>query len=565
MTATLPTSLAAQGRELPARRDVIFNRADPGTSVVTSNPGGGKNVEELVRKSNAWRDGYNPLRQLVITKVVALLEAAERGDYAELQWTMRKVEKRYPILKGLKTRWDTALEEMDWDIKIVDKLPEGATQQQADAQQKFLRSRYELIENLTDAIGFMATADFRAYSILQKHRFDGGENDGAVRELHWLPQWNFAREGQFGDFYYNPDFKFGATPTSLGEENHIGGEQLPRSEFVIRECDSPLFEIALIAFVNWAMGRKDWAACVEVFGLLKAIVIMPPNIPTGRESEYQAAAEKVSDGVAGALPHLSDVKFPATDARNNTPFKEFCDAQDADVVLAGTGGLLTMLTAPKGGLGDGPSSEQDDAFKKVGRAVARKINQTLQRDFDKLELAAEFPGQPCLAYFELAAVEEEDAKAVIDVAVAADGIGLQSDAEEISNKVGLKLARMAKPDPATPPGAPVSEPANPPAKEDPANTGHDMNGKPLTNRSADPLLEKQFARAIANKVDLVGSLLNRIVNIQDDAAMTAELHAFYAHADQLTALVSADATHAAAALEQITAPAFAAGLEGKAP
>lgn len=423
--------------------DAIFSRP-ASTASRPPTPGGGKSTGQIVRDSNRWRDQYNPLRSLVLTKVVAMLEAAERGDYAELQLTMRKLEKRYPVLKGLKARIHAAIEKLDWDIKIVEPLPEGATEAQAEAQRVHLRSRYDLIENLTEAVGFLATAEFRGYAILQKHRFnDSARHDGAVRELHWLPQDQFSRAGCFGDFFYNKDSTFGiggdGCAAALGEANRIGGAQLPRDEFVIREEESPLYEIALIAFVNWAMGRKDWAAFTEIFGLPKGVVIMPANIPSGKEAEYQSAAEKVSDGVAGALPADSDIKFPTSNFRNNGPFKEYCDAQDADVVLAGTGGRLAMLTADKGGLGSGPSEEHADAFGEIAQAIARRINQTLQRDFDRPELAAEFPGQPVLAYFELCAVEEEDATEVIGHIVALAGAGYRVHPEQIQEKTGYQL------------------------------------------------------------------------------------------------------------------------------
>ena len=525
---------------------MLLNRA--GKSADTgADPGRGKNDGEIVRQSNRWRDAYNPLRNLGISRIVQLIEAGERGDHAALQWLNRKVEKRYPILKGLRTRWDSAIEEMDWDIKICDELPKGATKQMAEAQQQHLRSRYELVENLTEAFGFLALADFRGFSIMQKHRYFGGENDGAVREFHWLPQWNFVRDGMFGSFFFNKDFTFGATPELLGEKNRIGSGFLPREDFIIREVEAPIYEIALIAFVNWLMGRKDWAAFIEIFGLAKGVVIMPPNIKSGREAEYRESAEKVSDGVAGALPYGADIKFPTSSVRGTAPFKEFCDAQDSDVVMAGTGGRLTMLTSEKGGLGNGPSDQQDEAFKKVGRAVARKINQTLQRDFDKEEIQTAFPGQPILAYFELAAIEDEDSKAVIDVAVAADGIGLQSDAAEISTKVGLKLTRVEKPNPVNP-----NDPNNPPEPK-----------PPIKNRAGAQSPEDVFYTALADKVDPVGRLLARLTEIKDDAAMVAAFQQFLAHADKLTALVTADVERLTNALEQITAPALAKGLAGK--
>jgi len=407
--------------------------------------GGGKSAAELVRQSNRWRDNYNPIRGLVIARALSLLEAADRGDFAELQLVMRKVERRYPALKGLKARRLAALERLDWEIKMVEELPEGLTPQDADAQRKFLRGRYELVENLTETIGFLATAEFRGYAILQKHRFnDGGEFDGAVREFHWLPQDQFSRDGQFGDFYYNQNSNFGIGIDScqrlLGEENRIGGAQLPREDFVLREVDSPLYEIALVAFVNWCMGRKDWAAFTEIFGLPNGVTIMPANIPPGMEDEYRMAAERVADGVSGALPHGSDIKFPTANVRGDAPFKNFCDAQDYDVVLAGTGGRLTMLTADKGGLGDGPATEHADAFDEIAEAEARKINAVLQNDFDRPELAAEFPGQPVLAYFELCARDSQGVNQIVNNAAALASAGYRVDAAWLSEATGIKFA-----------------------------------------------------------------------------------------------------------------------------
>ena len=148
-----------------------------------------------------------------------------------------------------------------------------------------------MIANLRDAIGVLTLAEFRGYSILQKRRFHGGANDGALQEFYWLPQSNFQRDGAHGDWFYNADSSFGATPERLGEKNRIGSEELPREDFVIRECaddiNSPLYEIAIIAFVNWSMGRKDWSAFVEIFGLPNSVVIMmPANIPAGQEDNY---------------------------------------------------------------------------------------------------------------------------------------------------------------------------------------------------------------------------------------------------------------------------------------
>lgn len=508
--------------------------------------GGGKTSGELVRQANTWRDAYNPLRGLVIARVIAILEQAERGDFAELQMVLRKVEKRFPVLKALKARRLSALEKLDWDVKILSNLPERYTKADAEKQQKFLRARYDQISNLREAIGFLVMAEFRGYSILQKRRPD----DGAVKELHWLPQSHFQRDGQFGAFYHNPECVYGATPALLGESNQIGGAELPRENFVIRECsndlNSPLYEIALIAFVNWSMGRKDWSAFVEIFGLPNSVVIMPGNIPAGKEGDYQASAESVADGVSGALPAGSDVKFPGEGVRAESPFKGFCDANVADVVLAGTGGLLTMLALPTG-IGGGASEQHGGAFDDIAQADALKISETLQRDFDKQELAAQFLGQPSLAYFELASPDREDVTAFVGRVGTLASVGLFVSDADVSERTGLKLTRAE---------APRISPLS--GRDAFHRVPEITNREELTPPPETPTAEQEFFLALADDLAPLGSRLNEILSSEDDLQLEEKLRQFAAELDGLKKDLTADPA-SARALEKVFAQAFAEG------
>lgn len=427
-----------------ATRKKSDGSARPGSSLVThhSSPGGGKATPEKIRQSSLWRDNYNPLRGLTIGRLATIFEAAERGAYPELQLLLRKVEKRYPVLKALKARRLASLQKLDWSVKLIDPLPAGVTAVMAEEQKQFLQARYELVTNLREAFGQLALSEFRGYAILQKHRYTDGPNDGAVASFYWLEPWCFSRDGFYGDFYYNENSQLGiglgSCASILGEANRLGGDSLPREDFIIRETDSPLYEIALTAFINWLMGRKDHAAFVEIFGLPNSIVIMPPNITPGHEADYQAAAEKVADGVSGALPAGSDVRFPNALARGETPFAPFCDAQDKDVVLAGTGGLLSMLSMPTG-IGHGASEQHGDAFADIAQADALKISEILQQDFDRVELAAQFPGQPVLAYFELSAKDEADVSAIVDDVQKLAQAGYTVDRDWLRAKTGYEV------------------------------------------------------------------------------------------------------------------------------
>ncbi len=527
----------------------------------------GKSTAQIVRSSNVWRDNYNALRGLVISKVVSLMEAAQRGDFAELQLVLKRMERRFPVLKALKARRLAALEKLDWEVKVMDPLPAGLSAEQAEAQREHLRNRYDLIENLTDTFGQLVLAEFRGFTILQKHRYQDGANDGAVREFHWLPQFVWSRAGEYGDWYLNWNSTFGiggdACKTTLGEKNRIGSNELPREEFIVREHDTPLYEIALIAFVNWSMGRKDWAAFVEVFGLPNAIVIMPPQIPTGKESEYLSAAEKTADGVSGALPNGSDVKFPTASVRGNDPFKAFCDANVEDVVLAGTGGLLTMLSQPTG-IGQGASGEHGDAFDEIAQADARRINETLQRDFDRAELNAAFPGQPIAAYFELCAMEEEDVTETITQIAALRGAGYAVEREQVEERTGFELA-----EPVATPGAPASGPAVPGRAGSPVPAEDDEEPM-VTNRApqfSTPNAQQSLAAAIAADLRPVLAALDerlaRIAEITDPALRQAKLDEAWAELEPLMKDIQADPA-SARVLEQLSAPALARGLTNRA-
>lgn len=522
----------------------------------------GKTTAQLVRAANRWRDQYNPLRSLVISRVVQLLEAGERGEFADLQWLYRFVEKRFPVHRAVLKRRRAALDKLDWDIKVVSELPAGATETMAEEQRQFLRGRYELIENLRDAIRHLALAEFRGFSVLQKHRFDDGPNDGAVRELHWLPQWLWVRDGQFGDWYWNEKAQSGANALSLGDTNRVWpDDQAPEGalklgDFIIRVEDMPINEIATIAFVNCSMGKKDWAAFVEIFGLPGCIIEMPPGIPAGKEDEYRDSAEDVAEGASGAVPNGSKPYFPSSSVRGNAPFKEFLDAEKEDVVLAGTGGKLTMLNEATG-IGGGQGEVHDDAFDDLAESEAGEISEIFQRQFDKLELSQEFPGQPVLAYFQLEAQAQEDATAIVDRAVKLDGIGFRPDAAEISEKISLTLVDEGRPAPASQFGAPPSGGLD--DEKAPGRAG----GTAIRNREAGPQLSQsqQLAAAVVADLAPITQRLGRILDIQDAALQRKKLEQFLAELPQLLRDINAD-PGAARVLQGAMAHAMAEGLAG---
>ena len=161
---------------------------------------------------------------------------------------------------------------------------------------------------------------------------------------------------------------------------------------------------------------------------------MPPNVPKEKEPEYLAAANTIAEGGNGALPHGADIKA-ADKPRDTNPFRPRLDWLQEQLVLAGTGGLLSMLSMPTG-IGHGATGAHEDAFKKISKKEARKISGVFNRQFDGPLLARKFPGQPHLAFFELSANEETDVSGICAQTLQLSQAGYEVDAGQLREQTG---------------------------------------------------------------------------------------------------------------------------------
>lgn len=387
-----------------------------------------------VRSVNKWRDQYNPLRGLTIRAATTLLEAGERGEYANLQWLYRFIEKRNATLRATIARRLSALGRLDWDVKEVEKAPNPEL---AKKQAQFLRSAYERIDNLSAAIRFLALATFRGYSHLEKHY----TADGRVIHFEPVPQWYWVRDGINGDWQYNPEAR-GGTYTGI---------DIDPSTFIIREVDAPVDEIGLIAFLRQSMSQKDWDGFIETYGIPPLFIEMPPNVPQDKESEYQAQAEAVIGDARGTMPNGAKVQTVDAGSRGVNPFESHIRYQDECMVLAATGGKLTMLT--QSGSGTLAGGAHSDTFMEIASDEAMEISEIFQTQFDKPLLAEAFPGQPIYAYFAIAA--NENIVEVLKNAKEAKQGGFQMDAEQFTTKTGIKVTVAPTPR-EFPSGAPLT-------------------------------------------------------------------------------------------------------------
>jgi phage gp29-like protein len=394
-----------------------------------------------------WRAQYNPLRGLSLPQVVAMLEAGERGDYARLQWLYRFVEKRNPTLRAVLQRRQGALTRLDWDVRT---RAGSATDPRSLAvrQAAALRDAYERIDNLREAVTFLASAEFRGYAHLERHV----DSAGRTVRLQPVPQWFWARLGPEAPWQYNAQARPGLPMP--------GDPVLDPKRFIVRETHAPIDEIAVIAHVRQSLSQKDWDAFVETYGLPPLFLELPPDIPSEREAEYQVQAEAIIGDARGTVPSGTKIHTVDSGARGQNPFAEHLRYQDELIVLAATGGKLTALT--EAGSGTLAGAAHQEAFDDLAEAEAALISEIFQHQFDRPLLEKLFPGQPQLAYFELAATRSLDPEDIIAQALTLARAGYEIDAKELSERTGygLRLRNYAL--------LPIPKPAEPAAQADDA-------------------------------------------------------------------------------------------------
>jgi len=522
---------------------------------------------QIVTAANRWRENYNPLRSLTMRRVVELFELAQRGDTAYLQWTFRFIERRYPTLSALISRCESPMMAFDWDIKIKDDVGES-DMAKAEAQREQLRKAYEQIDNLKEAILHLHLAQFRGYAHLQKHR----DPDGSIIHLEPLNQWCICRDGMEGNWWWNPDSRSTSTPLQfLGKGFCIGGDTLPLDDFIIRVCPRPIDEIGLVNFLRANLCEKDWDGFIEIYGIPGGVVIMPPNVPQGKEAEYEAAARQIAEGGSGALPNGSD--YEANDGPQGVdPFTPRLQHLDEQLILAGTGGKLTMLA--ESGSGTLAGGAHADTFAEIAEARAQEISELFQRHID-----AEILGEDdrLLVYFKFGKPDEDSAETVgfkrefikgcVQNAALSPIIAKLTDIKETAHGAGLPVNDDYEPEEDLEKLGAASQVPNPNTPTAPPKPGEEPD--PADPREAAETIRNRLVEGTDNLAEALGDdlghvlqRLQSILDIQDDQIFAKKLKSFLEDFDQLRQDILADPT-VARALEPLIQKAFLQGLKAK--
>lgn len=393
-----------------------------------------------------WLERFNPLRGATLASLGGYFDEADEGRYTNAAWFARKMIRRDETIRACMRRIYSTIMKLDWSVKIMDVLPAGVTEAAAKRQAEALRRRYEQIQNLKAAVAFSAMADFWGFAHLEKH-YDA---DGNVARLEPVPQWHWLRDGLYGPWRYNPSARPWAKDAVAIDPAH----------FVVREVDDPWMEIALIHGLRKNQNDRDWDGFCARYGIPNTFFVSPQGATEDDQADYRAMAEELAADGTGVLPHGAEVKTHESSQKGEV-FSAKGRRHDSAIVLAATGGLLTMLA--ESGSGTLAGGAHQDTWKELVSGIAAEVAEVFQDQMDKTWLAEWFPNQPVAAYFSLAFPDEPvDRKALAESLAGFKTAGFVAPVEWVAETSGIPFAA---PEPSTPPPLKNRQPG---AANDPA-------------------------------------------------------------------------------------------------
>jgi phage gp29-like protein len=366
-----------------------------------------------------WREAYNPLRGLTVARLNSIHDAAARGQYAAAQWLYKYMQSADVTIQAAVERRLAFVDALTWQIRTVEAADPALARDQAET----LRQAYNRIENLRDASRALALSAFTGYAIIDK--VPAGEL--FPDRLDEIPPWFWVRP-RGRPWELNPEIR----------DECPRGEPVEPARLVTIER-TPAFKPIAHHYHAKVLASADWDAMLQASANPSAFFVAPESHNTDEKlAEFQAIAEQLVSNGRGALPHGTELKtIDLARPGSRPPFAERIDYCDRQIVMAATGGILTMLT--ESGSGTLAGGAHSDALFQLARADAGKLSETYQQHLDAPILRATFPGQPVAAFFEFDVPQTENTAKLLEAAANLNWAGYRVDQKQLEEKTGLKL------------------------------------------------------------------------------------------------------------------------------
>ncbi len=380
------------------------------------------NVAGLALDILTQREQRNELPWLTPQRAVELYEAWRRGELADVQRVWEQLEETDDTLMTVLDKRQRALADMPWAILTdAEAIGDDADRaRKAELQQTYLRTVFNAVENLEDALVHLGMADFRGVAAL--------EITGNMQRMRWevIEPWCLARPARRGPWMYNA--KADVTFSSL--------EEMEKERIIVREA-RPIDLACMFLIVDKMHAVHGWDAFLDVYGNPSIFLELPPATGEQMAKVYDALAKRIIGDGRGTVPNGS--KFQTVETRQNN-----CDSfekrakwcQDAIITVA-TGGLLTITT--ESGSGTLAGSAHTDSFENLVAGSAASISATINRQFTRRLLAAAFPEDPPLAYFSLASEPADERMQLAQLLATLKTAGWQTTQEKASELMQMDV------------------------------------------------------------------------------------------------------------------------------
>lgn len=451
-----------------------------------------------------WLERFNPLRGATLSTLSSYFDEADEGRFTHIMWMARKMIRRDPIIRACLRRLLTVVQGLDWQVKVMEELPAGITPAMAEAQAAYLKGRYSAIDNLKQAYSSLVRADFLGFAHLEKHY----DPQGRVIHLQPVPQWHWVRNGLYGPWLYNPS----ATPWGRDLRD------INPADFIIHEVEDPWLEIALVSGLDLNQLERDMRGFCARYGIPNTFFVAGPGSTDDDLGELNDVASELAADGTGVLPNGADVKTHESASKGEI-FEAAAKMFKEKIVLAATGGLLTMLT--ESGSGTLAGGAHSDSWRQIASGLAADVSEVFQGQMDLPWLKERFPGQPVAAYFELDFPEESTDRAELSTtAKTLKEAGYTIKSAWLSEELGIPFDQSS---PLPVPGSPLT------------------NREQRTANSEPSEMESLITAAIADSLDVMRRIVSPLsVQIQalialaeDDKANEKEIEALALQVQQL--------------------------------
>ncbi len=258
----------------------------------------------------SFRDHYNPLRGLTMSRIVGMEEAAQRGDMADLQWFWHHMAETDVTVASAVAKRLSHMQSLDWEIRTV----ETADPHLAEEQAEVLRYAYERIENLQEAATKLAFAVFPGFTILEKISTGMAE---MVSRLEYIPCWHWNYDKVGDRWYFNAESRPG----------QLAGELANPRDLLIHHPTENLFKSIGRNFFSKQLALADWDIALENGANQAVFIVGPPGTSPEKEQEYLNLAENLTSNLRGYLPNGADVRITDLAARSKMPYFERIGSQ----------------------------------------------------------------------------------------------------------------------------------------------------------------------------------------------------------------------------------------------